>query len=319
MEPTPLRFAPIFKTTLWGGRRLRPFLGLPPNDESIGEAWLLSDVDGSPSFVADGPYSGYSLKDLIARFGEALLGSAKPIDGRFPLLIKLIDARQELSLQVHPNDEQARAKNPTAAGKTEAWVVLAADPQTSRLYSGFRPGVDPQSFRNALSKGQAAETFHQFIPQPGDCLFLRAGTVHAIGRDLLIYECQQTSDITYRLFDWNRVDAQGQPRPLHVEDGIACADFAQGPCPPLVPIRDGECERLIECEYFSLERWTLARPREFAGNVCRIITAIAGQGTLADQPLRPGDTWLIPAACNSVSVIPHDTLTLLLAAPGLGR
>lgn len=314
---SPLRFEPIFKTNLWGGTRLRPLLNHPPSEEATGESWLLSDVDGSPSRVAHGPLAGRTLRELMADFGTDLLGDAKPINGRFPLLIKLIDARQELSVQVHPSDTQARLKDPTAAGKTEAWVVLAANPATSRIYSGFKTGMNPERFQRSLKDGTSATTLHQFTPEPGDCLFLSPGTVHAIGADLLIYEVQQTSDITYRLFDWNRLDGKtGQPRQLHVEDGLAVSNFDCGPCPPITPKRDGECERLVTCEYFQLERFSLRRPFQVKGGQCSILTVIEGRGTLNGEHLRTGDTFLIPASLTDASLVPDGSLTILHAVPG---
>src|SRR5205085_11763084 len=143
----------------------------------------------------------------------------------------------------HPTDEQAHAKIPGAAGKTEAWVVLETNPATSKLYAGFRPGVTAATFRDAMATKTTPQTLHTFTPNPGDCLFLRAGTVHAIGRDLMLFEVQQTSDITYRLYDWDRVDAKtGKPREMHIDDGLACSDFAAGPCHPVTPVREGAKE-----------------------------------------------------------------------------
>ena len=162
--------------------------------------------------------------------------------GKFPLLLKFIDARQELSVQVHPNDEQAAKLGPGQFGKTEAWVILDRCAETSQIYAGFAEGVTADHFRAALAEKTTPRTLHSFTPEPGDCVFLEAGTVHAIGANILLFEVQQTSDITYRLYDWDRVDAKtGQPRQLHIEDGLACADFARGPCPPVAPtVAEGE-------------------------------------------------------------------------------
>ncbi|CAN5571098.1 class I mannose-6-phosphate isomerase [soil metagenome] len=313
-----LRFEPIFKNNLWGGHALRPFFSRPASDEPTGEAWLLSDVDGSLSTIIEGPHSGKTLRDLLRTHASEILGGAKLIDGRFPLLLKIIDAKQELSVQVHPNDEQARAKNPTAAGKTEAWLVLDANPGTSRIYAGFKPGVTANDFRNALQNGTTPQTLHQYVPKPGDCVFLEAGTVHAIGADLLVFEVQQTSDITYRLYDWDRVEVKtGKPRELHVEDGLACSDFAKGACNPVVPVRDGEREHLVSCEYFTFDRFTISRPIPLGQpGRCTLAVCIDGRGTLDDHSFTFGDTVLIPASHGVASVVPHGTLTLL--AIGLG-
>jgi mannose-6-phosphate isomerase len=318
----PLRFEPVFKSMLWGGGRLPGFLGRPhPADGPVGEAWVLSDVDGSPTRVADGPLAGATLRDLLAADPAAVLGPAKPANGRFPLLLKFIDARQELSVQVHPNDEQAAAKTPGAAGKTEAWVVLEANPQTSRIYAGFKPGVTAADFRAALAAGTTPDTLHSFTPQPGDCVFLESGTVHAIGADILLFEVQQTSDITYRLYDWDRVDAKtGKPRDLHVDDGLACSDFAKGPCPPV----RAEMSRgsgwargeLVGCRYFTLDRHHAARPFPVgAAGQCRAVVCVDGQGVLPwggrEYPIRTGDVVLLPAAVGEVWCRPDGGISVL--------
>jgi mannose-6-phosphate isomerase len=309
----PLRFEPIFKSMLWGGRRLPGFLRRPESPDPIGEAWVLSDVDGSPSRVANGPLAGTTLRELLAADRRGLLGDAEPANGRFPLLLKFIDAKQELSVQVHPTDEQARRVHPTAAGKTEAWVVLDANPQTSRIYAGFRPGVTADAFRRALADGTAPGTLHQFTPKPGDCVFLRAGTVHAIGADLLIFEVQQTSDITYRLYDWDRVDAKtGKPRGLHVDAGLACSDFAAGPCHPVVPAADRGRERLAACRYFTLHRVITDKPVSVgAAGRCTAAVCVAGRGTLGGEAIAAGDVVLLPAAVGAAELVPAGRVTVL--------
>jgi mannose-6-phosphate isomerase len=311
----PLRFEPIFKSMLWGGRRLPAFLGRPaPHPDPIGEAWVLSDVDGSPSTVADGPLAGTTLRQLLAADPARVLGRAKLSNGRFPLLLKFIDARQELSVQVHPNDAQAAAKHPTACGKTEAWVVLDRNPATSRIYAGFAPGVTAADFRAALAAKTTPRTLHSFVPEPGDCVFLEAGTVHAIGADILLFEVQQTSDITYRLYDWDRVDAKtGQPRELHVDDGLACADFARGPCHPVRP-RPGE--PLVACGYFTLHRYVAGDPfRVGAAGECRAVVCVAGRGELdwngRRYPLGTGDVVLLPAEVGGCVCVPAGDVTVL--------
>lgn len=320
----PLRFEPIFKTNLWGGSRLPAMLRrVPPTADAIGEAWVLSDVDGSPSVVADGPLAGVTLRELLATDPERILGSAPAANGRFPLLLKYIDARQELSVQVHPNDEQAARKRPGTSGKTEAWVVLDANPETSRIYAGFAPGVTAADFRAALAAKTTPKTLHSFTPRPGDCVFLEAGTVHAIGRDILMFEVQQTCDTTYRLYDWDRVDAKTRlPRQLHVDDGLECSDFARGPCPPVAPRveeRGGvRREELVSCRYFTMERHTSARRFAVgAAGQCRLVTVLAADGRSEIEwdgdvtAIEAGDVLLIPAEVGECSILPAGEVTLL--------
>jgi len=322
MELYPLRFEPIFKHNLWGGRRLPAFLGrTPPHDEPIGEAWVLSDVDGSPSRVADGPLEGRTLRELLAADPRPILGRAPAPQGKFPLLLKFIDARQELSVQVHPNDEQAAALGPGHSGKTEAWVILEACPETSKIYAGFAPEVTPDHFRTALADKTVPSLLHSFTPQPGDCVFLEAGTVHAIGANILLFEVQQTSDITYRLYDWDRVDAKtGKPRELHIDAGLRCADFRRGPCPPVGPaveVSDGvRREGLVSCRYFSLERRTSRVPfRLGRAGECRAVVCIGGSGVIdwkgKHYRLNTGDVVLLPAVVGEVACRPDCELVVL--------
>ncbi len=314
----PLRFEPIFKENLWGGRRLPGFLRRPaPTENPIGEAWVLSDVDGSPSRVADGPHAGATLRELLAADPAAILGDARPVNGRFPLLLKFIDARQELSVQVHPDDARAAAAVPGASGKTEAWYVVEANPATSRIYAGFRPGVTAADFRAALAANTTPGTLHSYTPSPGDCVFLEAGTVHAIGADIVMFEVQQTSDITYRLYDWDRVDAKtGKPRELHVEKALACADFARGPCDPVAPTRTRTGERLVGCPYFTFDRHVGSDPfRVGTAGACRAVVCVGGGGELdcgaLRLPLAVGDVVLIPASAGDATCRPAGSITLL--------
>jgi mannose-6-phosphate isomerase len=322
----PLRFDPLFTANIWGGDRLPKFLNrAAPHADPIGEAWVLSDVPGSESRVCDGPLAGTTLRDLMAADGERIVGRAAAPQGRFPLLLKFLDARQELSVQVHPNDEQAAKLGPNKFGKTESWVVLDACPDTSRLYAGFAEGVTADCFRNALATKTTPSTLHSFAPKVGDCVHLEAGTVHAIGRDLLLFEVQQTSDITYRLYDWDRLDAKtGRPRELHVEQGLASADFGRGPCWPIVPavaVSNGvRREGLVSCRYFALERLTASVPfRAGAGGACRAYVCVKGSGEIESRgarfPFRTGDVYLVPAECGACVVLPGEEVALLECSP----
>ncbi len=323
MSPLPpLRLEPIFKSMLWGGTRLPDFVRRPaPHADPIGEAWMLSDVDGDHSVIAGGPHAGRTLREVIAAHPGEIFGAAIPADGRFPLLFKFLDAKRELSVQVHPNDDQAlRLKGHGHRGKTEAWVILDANPTASKLYAGFREGVTADAFRAAMDAGTVPGTLHAYTPKAGDCVFLGAGTVHAIGADIFLFEVQQTSDITYRLYDWDRIDAKtGLPRQLHIDDGLACSDFAAGPCHPVKAQRVGARDALVACPYFTLHHHRGDTPMTVgAAGECRVVVAILGRGTLAGEPFEIGDVVLLPASLGPVPVVPDGPLRFLEIGLGSG-
>jgi mannose-6-phosphate isomerase len=305
-----MTFEPILKSMLWGGERLPEFLRLTPKiAPPFGEAWVLSDVDGHESRISHGPHAGKTLREVSRDHAHEIYGDAVPADGKFPLLLKFIDARQELSVQVHPTDELAvKLKGPGHRGKTEAWVILDADPATSLIYAGFRPGMTAQDFRAAMQAKTTPETLYRFTPKPRDCVFLEAGTVHAIGANILLFEVQQTSDITYRLYDWDRVDAKtGLPRELHIEDGLTSSNFASGPCDPVMPRGD----RLVECNYFTLDRREEPDTIQTLGRA-KVVVCVGGVGMLGDVELRSGVTVLVPACQRTVQVRSTSTLPLTI-------
>jgi len=254
----PLRFEPICQYRLWGGRRLAGLLRAPlPGDGPIGEAWLLSDRDDHPSRVADGPLKGRTIGQLLEESPKHLLGKLAGRFRRFPLLLKFLDAREMLSVQVHPSDLQTGYLPAGERGKTEAWVVLETEPK-SRIYAGLKPGTTADDLRRALANRTVADYLASFTPRPGDGVFLQAGTVHSLG-GLVVFEVQENSDVTFRLYDWDRVDSRtGRPRALQVDQAMACIDFAQGPVGPVVPVveevKPVVRERLFHCEHFGLWR-----------------------------------------------------------------
>jgi mannose-6-phosphate isomerase len=328
MPLTPLRFQPIFRPALWGGARLRPLLGAEPSPEPTGEAWVLSDYGDAHSAVADGPLAGTTLRQLLESAPERILGRARAVNGRFPLLLKLIHARAPLSVQVHPTDARARElEGPTAVGKTEAWVVLEADP-TARVYTGLQPGVTAELLRRAIHFGRIENLLYAAAPEPGDSYFLQAGTVHAIGGGLTLFEVQQTSDLTYRLHDWGRTDPYtGKPRELHVEKALACINYDLGPCRPTRPTAAAgdRLAPLAECEYFTLGRWDTAQPfRAGAAGACRVLVGMAGRACLrhagAEYPITIGSVWLLPAEVGACQVVPHGRAVILeCGLPGPGE
>jgi mannose-6-phosphate isomerase len=317
---------------VWGSRRLGAVLDKPlPNDSAFGEAWEISDHPSHASVVSHGPYKGKTLRHLMEHRSSALLGEAAARYHRFPWLVKLLDAHDWLSVQVHPDDTNVARLWPGECGKTEAWLVLAAEPN-SRIYAGLLPGVDEKTLRKALQKGTVAECLHQFSPRPGDCVFLPAGTVHAVGGGVLMAEVQQTSDATFRLFDWNRRDANGQTRQLHIEEALACINWESG---PVLPTRarnypNGEApptrhrvdtviqQRLVKCDYFTLEYLHFHGPFTCgSAGVLQVMLVLHGRGRLWTSEgvwrLAPGDTLLLPAALGALACHPEGSLGLLLS------
>ena len=309
----PLRFRPIFKRYIWGGRRLASMLGkdLPPGDD-YAESWEICDHGPDQSIVENGPLAGRTLSQLVTEHGEALLGpDYRP--PRFPLLLKFLDANRTLSVQVHPDDARAAKLDPPDLGKTEAWVILAAEPGAA-VYAGLKPGIDRPALAEAIRAGACQECLHRIEPKPGDCIFLPAGTVHALGEGLLVAEIQQSSDTTYRLFDWNRLGPDGKLRELHVQQGLEAIDYARGPVTaqqPQATQRPG-VERLVECDKFILDRWRFNDPQLIAGdNRCHILTVLSGSLKIEGDPLSLGDTALLQAALGQVQLVPSKDTVLL--------
>lgn len=313
----PLRFRPLLKRYLWGGRRLESLLGkpLPPGDD-YAESWEVVDHGADQSVVADGPLAGKTLAALVAESGRELLGRHHP-QPRFPLLFKFLDAHAQLSVQVHPNDQQAARLTPPDYGKTEAWVILAAEPG-SFLYAGLQRGCDAQALARELARGTGELCLHRIEPRVGDCYLLTAGTVHALGAGLVVAEIQQSSDTTYRLYDWNRLGPDGRPRALHVDQALAVIDERRGSVEAqrAEPTDRPGVERLAACDKFVLDRWQLDGPRTLGGDDrCHILAVIEGavdvERDSAGRPLRLGEVLLLPAAAGAVALAPPVSCTLL--------
>jgi mannose-6-phosphate isomerase len=312
MVTTPLSFVPFLRPMVWGGRRLGTVLGKPlPDGRAYGESWELSDHKSHHSVVAGGPHSGRSLHELMRRSRGDLLGAAAERYPTFPWLIKFLDADDWLSVQVHPDEAAVKKLWPGEGSKTEAWFVLDAAPG-SRIYAGLLPGTDAGRLREALAAGAVQECLHSFEPNPGDCVFLPAGTVHAVGGGVLIAEVQQTSDATFRLFDWNRRDAQGQARALHVEESLASVHWDQGPVNPVrVGNRVGRAE-LVRCRYFALDHVRERKPFRVGGGALQALVVLHGRGRLGAEELGVGQTWLLPAATAAATVTPEGEIAMLV-------
>jgi mannose-6-phosphate isomerase len=310
---------------VWGGRRLATLLRktLPP-EGTFGEAWEVSDHPLHRSRIATGPRRGETLRGLMESDRVALVGGKAAVYEQFPWLVKFLDINDWLSVQVHPDVRAVQRLRPGEGSKTEAWFVLGADPE-SRVYAGLRPGIDEARLRAALKDGTVADCLHSFVPHAGDCVFLPAGTVHAAGGGVLIAEVQQTSDVTFRLFDWNRVDAQGQARTLHIEEALASTHWNQGPVDPIRVPAFAEPEAtaaalrqpLVRCPYFVLEYVQSREPLRFGGDGrLQVLIAVRGTGRwqspLGEEPLRLGQAWLLPASLPRLVCQPEPFLGALL-------
>ncbi len=313
----PLRFQPLLRRYLWGGRRLETMLGKRLGEEpDYAESWEIVDHGTEQSVVSGGPMAGATLAELLQTHGSALIGRHAPL-AHFPLLFKFLDANQKLSVQVHPNDEQAASLQPPDLGKTEAWVILHADPG-SVIYAGLKRGFDRAAFEREVRRGTAELCLHRFEPQAGDCVFIPAGVVHALGAGLLVAEIQQSSDTTYRLFDWNRVGTDGRPRALHIEQGLAAVDFQYGPVSVQTPISTSRpfVERLIGCDKFVLDRWRWQADQSIGGDDrCHILVVLEGtlqvEGDPSPLPLRSGQTSLLPASAGETKLVAIEPSVML--------
>jgi mannose-6-phosphate isomerase len=326
----PLKFRPLLKRYLWGGRRLGTVLGKPLGDgNDYAESWEVADHDADQSVVANGSLAGTTLGELVRDRGDELLGRHAP-RSRFPLLFKYLDCQRDLSVQVHPDDAAAARLDPPDLGKTEAWLILDAEPG-SRVYAGLRFGFDRIALAREIALGRTELCLKWFEPRVGDCLFIPAGTVHALGAGLLVAEIQQASDTTYRLFDWNRLGPDGQPRPLHVQQALDVIDYSAHVVSPSQPKPTDQphVERLVACDKFVLDRWRINGQEPLVvGNRFRILSVLEGElfvgssralgtrgSTTSDQvsvvSLIAGQTLLVPASATELTVAPRGTCVIL--------
>ena len=316
----PLIFGPVFKERIWGGRELeRLFAKKIPAGKPIGEAWEIADRPGDASVIANGPLAGKNLRWLMENHAQDILGGAKPAaDGGFPLLCKILDAREKLSLQVHP--PASKAAELKGEPKTEMWFIADAAPDAS-LYVGLKPGVTRADFEKKIADGTVADCFHRIPVKAGDTMFLPSGRVHAIGDGLVIFEIQQNSDTTYRVFDWNRVGLDGQPRELHIALSFASIDFIDF-APQLVKtefVADGNIRRraLVNDPLFNVEAWKLdaadtgrLKPRKL-----QIIAVTGGAIEIKSGStivhLSAGQFCLIPASLERTEILANSAAALL--------
>ena len=322
----PLTFHPVFKERVWGGRRLEQLYRkkLPPN-VPIGESWEITDRPEGVSVVAHGPLAGKDLRWLMEHQSEALLGSARPQPERFPLLVKILDAREKLSLQVHPPAGVAARLG--GEPKTEMWYIADARPD-AELYVGLRRGVTRAEFERNLKDGSVADCFHRVRVKSGDAMYLPSGRVHAIGAGIVIFEIQQNSDTTFRVFDWNRPGLDGKPRELHLEQSLKCIDFddfepglMEG---ELLSGKDGGIERrsLLKDPLFSVAAMKCLRGEslEIRGRTAEIIGVLQGRLAVVHRGeeirLAPGQFCLKPAGVERVTLNFRPPVSFLQIRPG---
>ena len=315
----PLRFKPVYKDYFWGGDDIvkKYHRDVPPG--TYAESWEVSDRLDGMGVVANGPMAGKTLRELVQRFGKQITGTHATTSG-FPLLIKLIDAHDKLSVQVHPNDDTAKQFGGEA--KTEMWYVLDAKPN-SALYCGLKPGVDRTKFEHAIRTRHVDELLNRIPVEPGDVVFVPGGRVHAIDAGCLIFEVQQNSNTTYRVYDWGRVGLDGKPRALHIQEALRVISWRDVLSPKIQPVQvisqgSTKVDRLLTSHYFRIERVQLGDPCgcKSDGSTFNIFFVIDGKMNLVaadhSESLAAGDTCLVPAAIPDCSMDPVDgTVTFL--------
>jgi mannose-6-phosphate isomerase len=335
MDMYPMKSVPVFKERIWGGRKLAEVFGkeLPPG-RKIGESWEIADLPEGQSQIANGPLAGQTLGEVVRRYAEEIAGPGHRKENRgqktedsvpptypssvigppssgivpFPLLVKFLDAQDVLSVQVHPDAQTCRRMG-KGDPKTECWYVIQAEPGAV-IYKGFKKAVTREQFAEAIRDGTAADLLAAVPVQPGECHFIPAGTVHSLGAGLLVAEVQTPSDTTYRVFDWNRVDDSGKPRPLHVAEALESIHFDV--TPDKLPVTT--VGRLVDCEYFRVDKGHQAPQGErFLARGClRVVIVLTGGGTILSRAaetvaFKAGDCFIIPAAFEGAVKFTQDT------------
>ena len=317
----PLKFKTIFKSVVWGGEKIAPFKGVETDQHNIGESWELSGVKGNESVVAEGALAGKTITELAEEYKGQLLGEKVYAKNgtEFPLLIKFIDARDDLSIQVHPDDALAGERHNGSKGKTEMWYVVQAD-EKAHLMSGLTKHITPEEYAAKVEDNTITEVLHDYNVQAGDVFFLPAGRIHSIGTGCFIAEIQQTSNITYRIYDFGRVGLDGQPRELHTELSKAAIDYTVLPdYKTAYEHKPNQENEIVDCEYFTTSLYEIDQPvtKEMEGlDSFMIIICMEGNGKLSDNEgntvtLRQGETVLLPACTKSFTLEPEGGMKAL--------
>ena len=307
----PIKFNPLLKSTLWGGNKIIPFKHLDSNQENIGESWEISGVPNNETIVSDGQFKGQKLNDVVATLKDKLVGTAnyKRFGNEFPLLIKFIDARQDLSIQVHPTDEIAKQQG-KERGKTEMWYIMDSDAD-AKLYSGLKMQITPEQYKEMVENDTICDALAQYEVKADDCFFLPAGRIHAIGTGCFLAEIQQTSDVTYRIYDFKRKDKDGNYRQLHTQEASECINYnVEKDYRTEYTPKKNEGVNLVNCPYFNTAVYDLDEPMTLDYSELDsfvILIGIKGEGTIKDNEgnetsLKVGETILIPATTQSLKV-----------------
>ena len=316
----PLFFKPISKQRLWGGRKLVDFLNKPFHGNEIGESWELSAVSGDVSVVSDGPLKGKQLNELIEIYKADLVGKSvyKRFGNDFPILIKYIDAQKDLSVQLHPHDHLAKERH-NSFGKNEMWYIMDADPK-AQLIMGFSKDTDKNEYQSYLKNGHIEDLLHYDGVKRGDTFFIRTGTVHSIGAGILLAEIQQTSDITYRIFDWNRKDKGGNARELHTELALGAIDFVKRNDHKVTyTVESNQRSLLVDSPYFKteiikVEREIRIQTTQFDSFV--VLMAVQGDNQISvngtKYALPFGSTVLLPACLTGFSIQAEQSKVLMV-------
>lgn len=306
----PLKFYPILKDKIWGGDKLKTILHKPSNLPNVGESWEISDVEGDTSVVNNGHLKGSSLKELIKTYKGDLVGERiyNEFGNKFPLLIKFIDAKQDLSIQLHPNDQLA-AKRHNSLGKTEMWYVMQADTDAN-LIVGFNKKITPKEYREHLDNKTLPKILNFDKVTEGDTYFIEVGRVHAIGAGVMLAEIQQTSDITYRVYDWDRVDVNGNSRELHNDLALDAIDFEMDDNFRVSYLKEkNKANKMVSCPYFTTNYMDIDSELNITNNKDSFVIYLCVDGEVAirntefEETLSKGETILIPASLKNYSIV----------------
>ncbi|EGW46655.1 hypothetical protein HMPREF0666_02146 [Prevotella sp. C561] len=305
------KFNPLLKSILWGGEKIVPFKHLTSDQKQVGESWEVSGVKDNESVVSDGKYKGWTLNKLVETLKDKLVGKEnyERFGNEFPLLVKFIDARQQLSIQVHPTDEQAQAQG-LGRGKTEMWYVMESDADAS-LRSGLKQQITPKQYKEMVENDTITEALSEYPVKEGDVFFLPAGRIHSIGAGCFLAEIQETSDVTYRIYDFKRKDKEGNYRELHTKEAAECIDYTVYPdYRTQYEARQNEPVELVSCPYFTTSVYDLTEPMTLDYSDLDsfvIFVGLKGEGEITDAKgntisFRAGESVLLPATTTVVKV-----------------